>query len=183
MLNKIILLGFLITVVACQQAPTRIEEQTVNTYNKNLVLVDTRPAFEFATYSVPGSVNLNSNDFLVLKNAKTKKRVLDPDLAQTIERLARRGISPLKSIVLLADKSNSEENKKWKWFLAQLGVHDVVLLPIDNYKKLNKSLVPQANSDAAPVWTVQNQSLILKNAEFCFVTWSDKNCLNSLIIN
>ncbi|MEQ1723609.1 MAG: rhodanese-like domain-containing protein [Pseudobdellovibrio sp.] len=177
MLNKLVLFAFAIIVAACQQAPTRFEEQTVNTYNKNVVLVDTRPAFEFATYHVPGSVNLNSSDYLILKNAKTKKRVLDPDLAQTVERLARRGISPLKSIVLLADKSNSEENKKWNWLLMQLGVQDVVMLPIDNYKKMNKNLVPQAGAQAAPVWTVQNQKLILQKADLCFVTWSDANCL------
>jgi 3-mercaptopyruvate sulfurtransferase SseA len=177
MLNKFVLLALTIWVASCKQAPTRIEEESVNNYNKNVVLVDTRPAFEFAIYHIPGSVNLNSVDFLILKNSKTKKRIIDPDLSQTVERLARRGISPLKRIILLADKSNSEENKKWNWLLVQLGVQDVVVLPIENYKKMNKNLVPQADAEAAPVWSLQNQELILKNADLCFVTWSDKNCL------
>lgn len=177
MLNKLVLLALGFAVVACQQAPTRIEEESTNNYAKNVVLVDTRPAFEYATYHVAGSVNLNSESFLILKNAKMKTRALDPDMAQTIERLAKRGISPLKSVVLISDKANSVENKKWNWLFQQLDVKNVSMVPIEDYRKMNKNLVPQAEPEAMPVWEVRNQVNILKKADLCFVKWSDKNCL------
>lgn len=177
MLNKFLIVLSCFGVVACQQAPTRIEEESTNSYSKNVVLVDTRPAFEFATYHVAGSVNLNSESFLILKNAKLKTRVLDPDLTQTIERLAKRGISPLKSVILISDKADSIENKKWNWLLQQLDVKDISMVNIEDYRKINKNLIPQAESVSMPVWEVRNQVSLLKKADLCFVKWSDNNCL------
>lgn len=172
------ILSALFFIGACKQAPTRVQEESSNNYKKNVVLVDTRPAFEFATYHVAGSVNLNSENFLILKNSKTKTRVFDPDLNQTIERLAKRGISPLKSVFLISDKADSVENKKWNWLLQQLDVKNISMMTIEDYHKMNKNLIPQADPEAMPMWEVRNQMTILKKADLCFIKWTELDCRN-----
>ena len=156
------LLVVFILFAGCQIQPTIVKEESVNQFNKNLVLVDTRSAFEFTIHHITGSVNLNSGDFLILKNLKIEKRILDPDIGQTIERLAKRGVSPLKSIVLISNKKDSDENKKWNWLMRQLGFADVALTSLDDYRAHNKSLVTQANPEALPVWEIKNKEIILK---------------------
>lgn len=178
---KLIQLWLLATLFGCQLQPTQLKEESANQDNKNLVLVDTRSAFEFAGFHFSGSVHLNSEDFLILKNPQTKKRILDPDITQTIERLAQRGISPLKSVVLISDKKDSAENKKLSWLLRKLEITQVTMMGFDEYRVINKNRVLQAPSTAVPVWSVADTEVILKKADQCFVNWSvltsDKNCL------
>lgn len=112
---------------ACQMAPTKIKTE-VGGPAENTVLVDTRSSLEFSTYHVSGSVHLNTSDFLILKNANTQQRQFDPDLEQTIERLAKRGISPDKKIILISNKKDSEENQKWNWLLNKVEVKNVQMI-------------------------------------------------------
>ena len=70
-------LSFALTIlflVACQQKPTKSIEETSNSiFNVKTVLVDTRDSFSYTSFHIPGSVNLVSTDFLVLKDpVKTK---------------------------------------------------------------------------------------------------------------
>lgn len=160
----------------CQTKPTKIKEESANR-DKNTVLVDTRSSFEFAGFHFSGSVNLNSESFLILKNPKTKKRILDPDITQIIERLAKRGISPLKSVILISNKKDSNENKKMNWLLRKLEISDVTMMGFDEFRIINKNRVPQAPPESEPVWGVVDTQIILKNADQCFVNWSDENCI------
>ncbi|MEK6628283.1 MAG: rhodanese-like domain-containing protein [Bdellovibrionota bacterium] len=156
--------------------PTQINEESANQYNKNIVLVDTRSSFEFAGFHFSGSVNLNTESFLILKNPKTKKRILDPDITQIIERLAKRGISPLKSVILISNKKDSNENKKWNWLLRKLEIANVTMMGFDEFRVLNKNRVPKAPPESEPVWGIVDVQIILKNADQCFVNWSDESC-------
>ena len=115
----IFLFGLLI--VGCQSQPTVIRQEVGTQDFKDRVLVDSRSAFEYAGYHIAGSVRLNTGDFLILKNPKTEKRILDPDLNQIVERLAKRGISPLKQIVLLGSSVTDTEVLKWDPRLAAKG--------------------------------------------------------------
>lgn len=164
-------------ILGCQSKPTVIREESVNQYNKNVILVDTRSAFDYISFHISGSVNLNSGDFLILKNPKINKRILDPDIPQIIERLAKRGVSPLKTVLLISDKKDSVENKKWNWLLRKLDVRDVLMTSIDDYRAQNKNFAPQAQSESVPVWDVKNMKTILQNADQCFVNWSEDKCL------
>lgn len=162
-----------------QKATSSIEE-TVNAFADHTVLVDTRGAFEYASFHISGSVNLSTTDFLILKNPKSKLRILDPDLVQTIERLARRGISPNKKIILISDKANSDENKKWRWLLKNLQVEDITLVGMEEFRKKypNRAFAEPARS---AVWDLQTseflqKEFVLKKAPNCFVKWSDKIC-------
>ncbi len=162
------------------QKSTSTIEESVNVFAENTVLVDTRNAFDYASFHIVGSVNLMTADFLILKNPLAKRRIMDPDLIQTIERLARRGISPAKKIILISQKADSDENKKWQWLLKNLQVEDVSLAGIEEFRKRypNRQFAEPAR---APVWNLQTsedlqKEFILKKAPDCFVKWSDKIC-------
>lgn len=175
MLTRLFVIFFFI--LGCQSKPTVVRETSVNQYNKNVILVDTRSAFDYTSFHVSGSVNLNSGDFLILKNPKINKRVLDPDIPQIIERLAKRGVSPLKTVLLISDKKDSVENKKWNWLLRKLDVRDVLMTSLNDYRAQHKNSVPQAMPESVSAWEVKNIKTILQNADQCFVNWSDEKCL------
>lgn len=160
----------------CQSAPTKLKEEVGALAEDNVVLVDTRTALEYSTYHVSGSVHLSSQDFLILNNVAKKTRMLDPDLEQVVERLARRGISPLKKIKLLADKKDSIELKKWQWLLQQLSVLQVEIYGLQDYIEVNRPLRPKPEPQRAEVWIVENKKNILEKSKFCFVSFDVINC-------
>jgi thiosulfate/3-mercaptopyruvate sulfurtransferase len=158
---------------ACVPTATVIKEEVgSNERFVSPVLVDTRPNFQFTASHLPGSIRLESSDFIILKSAASQERIFDPDLQQTIERLAKRGISPLKRIILISEKADSLENKKWTWLLNQLGVLRIERVSLKSYVEKNK-LVPQAEPDPQAPWTVDNGLEIVKKAGDCFASWSE----------
>ena len=176
--NLILAVGF----TACLQKPTTSVEETVNIFKPNTVLADTRSAFLYTSWHVPGSVNLLSSDFLILKNAKEKVRIFDPDLDQTIERLAKKGIHPQRKVLLISETKNSDENKKWNWLLKNLGVDNVEFISVQDFKKKHPN-ARYSPSPSAEVWdpklsTELQQVFIFKKAASCFVNWSEKICEN-----
>lgn len=179
-MSKFIALFFLILFVGCQSKPTKVLEETVNVFAKDSVLVDTRSAFEFASFHIEGSINLNTSDYLVLKDPKKKTYVFDPDVAQTIERLAKRGIAPEKKIYLVGDKYNGIENKKWQWLLKNLEVEDVLLVEFNEFRKDYKNgRFSQAKSERPWILKTSEEyqkEFIHKKAKDCFVKWSDQIC-------
>jgi hypothetical protein len=166
----------LIIFAGCAQAPTKVEN-SVGGEPVGTVLADTRSHLEYTTYHVKGSVHLSSSDFLILKDARSKTRVLDPDLAQTVERLANKGISPLKTVVLVSETADAVENKKWNWLLRQLGVNDVNMISLAQFRVINSHLRPMPEPKRMPVWEIKNPKLILDNADKCFVNWSEETCV------
>lgn len=180
MIMKFVCLFVLLIVVGCQNSPTKVLEENVNVFGNNTVLVDTRSAFNFVSFHVPGSVNLNTSDYLILKNPKTSLRILDPDIQQTIERLAKRGINPNKRVILLSDSTESVESKKWRWLLRNIEVESVNLMTIAEFKKEYKAR-PFAEPKSESSWTLNTsedlqKEFIIKKSKDCFVNWSDKIC-------
>lgn len=159
----------------CQSKPTLVKTETVTPGPESLVIADLRPGFEFVSFHVPGSVHLDSADYLILKNTKPKKYALDADLEQTIERLARKGLSPDKKVLLLYSK-DIFEMKKWSWFLHQLGFNEVDSQLFGEYVDEHKNMRPRDNPEAVSVWSIQNSEAILKKSDSCFVKYSEKLC-------
>lgn len=174
---KYIAVLFLWALTSCQSPQTKIKQETGGEAPIMRVLVDTRSHLNYETYHISGSVHLHSSDFLILKSAVQKERVLDPDIAQIIERLARRGVSPEREIVLISDRHDSEENKKWNWLLLQLNVKNVIMMSLDGYRQANRNRVPTPLPERAAVWSVERPQLILQQSKNCFVSWSDRLCL------
>lgn len=175
-LQRVVILAVASGLTACAPTATVVKEEVgVNEKAIAPVLVDTRPNFQFTASHLQGSIHLESSDFIILKSAAKKERIFDPDLQQTIERLAKRGISPLKRIILISEKADSLENKKWTWLLNQLGVLHIERVSLKSYVEKNKP-VPMAEPDPQAPWTVENGPEIVKKAEKCFANWSD-SCL------
>ncbi len=163
----------LLSLSACVPTATVIKEEVApNQRVAAPVLIDTRPNFQFTASHLPGSLHLESSDYVILKSAATKERIFDPDLQQTIERLAKRGISPLKKIILISDKADSLENKKWTWLLNQLGVLNITRVSLKSYVQKNKP-IPQAEPDPQTPWAVDNAPEIVRKAADCFANWSE----------
>ena len=152
----------------------------MNVFAYNTVIVDTRSGFDYASFHIPGSINLESSQFLILKNPLKGLRIMDPDLVQIIERLARRGVSPEKKVILISQKANSDENKKWQWLLRNLQIEDISVTSLEEFRKKfpNRQFAEPTRSE---VWALQisedlQNEFILKKSSDCFVTWSDKKC-------
>lgn len=176
---------FILILSGCQQTPTKIMQESIDPYGDRTVLVDTRSSFKYTSYHIEGSVNLESSSFLVIKNPKKRTHEMDTDLAQTIERLAKRGISPNKRVILLSDRSDDVENKKWNWLLNRLEVLDVQKNSIEGFKKElaeRKRVDRFAIPDSVDPWVLKlsptlQDELILKKSQDCFVNWSETKCI------
>lgn len=179
-MSSLRILFLIFVVVGCQSKPTSLMEQSVNVFADNAVLVDTRDSFLFQSYHIPGSINLVTSDFLVLKNPKTKLRILDPNITEVIKRLALKGVSPQKKVILLSDVKQSVESKKWRWLLKNLEIENVVLITLNEFKKSQKT---NSFSEPTPAeeWDLhfsvelQNE-FIYKKSKDCFIKWSDSKC-------
>lgn len=174
---------YLVTLVSCQNAPTKVIQESAQSFEKNGVLIDTRSPFLYESSHIEGSSNLWWEDFLILKNPKSKIRVFDPDLKQTVERLAHKGITPQHTIYLIGSKADSLENKKWKWLLSYLEVKAVHMKSIDEIRKLKQGqmnrFAPAERENPWPLLTSEDfqKDLIENKAPRCFLKWDEKYCL------
>jgi len=182
-MQKIIFLMSFLLVFSCQQKPTKVIEESATVFKKNTVLIDTRSPLMFESFHIEGTQNLWWEDFVLLTNAKSKKRTFDPDLQQTIRRLAQKGIHPDMTVYLINDQSNSLENKKWKWLLSYLDVRNVELKSIADLRKSKTGSINRfAKTEPQLEWTLKTseefqKELIYKKIPKCFINWDEKNCL------
>lgn len=180
-LYLILACGFL--VFGCTQKPTKTISESVQIFEKKAVLIDTRNPLQFESFHIEGAQNLWWEDFIILANPKSKKRIMDPDLVQTIQRLAKKGIHPQKTIILINDQADAIENKKWAWFLSYLEIKDIKLRSLNDLKK---SMTGQNNRFAKPEaqkpWVLLTsedfqKDLVQKKSVDCFIGWNEKRCL------
>lgn len=182
-MQRLLLLFIGLALGACQQAPTKIAEESAQVFEKKAVLIDTRNPFIFESFHIEGSQNLWWEDFLILTQPKKRTRVLDPDLQQTVERLASKGIHPSKTIVLLNDRADAIENKKWKWLLSYLEIKNIELKSVSELKKSIKGQNNRfAKAEPQSPWKLLTsedfqKDLVMKKAQKCFLQWNEKSCL------
>ena len=183
MIKNSFLLLLSLVILSCQQKPTRISEESAQVFDARVVLIDTRSALNYESFHIEGSENLLVEDFLILQNPKSKIRIFDPDLAQTVERLAKKGIHPSKFIVLIGDKEDSIDNKKWKWLLSYLEISQIKTTSIDEVRKMKNPKWKKA--DRMPSWKLLTsedfQNDLIKNKiPRCFsvkiTKWDSKRC-------
>lgn len=151
-------------------APTKIKTE-VGGLSENEVLVDTRSSLEYTSYHVPGSVHVNSEDFLIVKDPKNKIRKIDSDIDQIIERLAGRGVGPNVNVQLICDDKDLTECFKWQWLLKNLGIAQVNSTRLSDYIQKNRPLRNRPQPARTFVWLATNKEYILKNSDTCFVSY------------
>lgn len=179
---RLFFVGLFLLLSACQLKPTSALEESAEVFGVRAVLMDTRTALDYISYHVPGSANLLVEDFLRLQNPLAKprnqKRFFDPNLPSVVERLAARGISPDRKVILIGYKKDSVENKKWKWLLNNLEVSDVTLYSFDQIRKIKNGRFAEVESQ--PAWTLKSgfevqKEFILNKAQKCFVRYYVKD--------
>lgn len=134
---KKLLAGFLL-LGACETQPTKVFENSkpVNaktstsdlsnelTITDKTIFVDTRSAFLFNLSHMPGAINLGWQEFAET-NGRYQRRLVK-DLYHSTRRLARLGIGPDSSIVVIGDgRSGQGEEGRLAWTLRYLGISDV----------------------------------------------------------
>lgn len=185
-------------LVGCQNKPTKIIQESANVFAIPTVLVDVRTAFEYESYHIPGSIRLSTEDFLILKDPKNKIRILDPDLPQLIERLAKRGIHPDRKIILLindfksldnsatqskessVDSASVVEAKKWNWLLRKLDIDSVQIKTLSEFKQETK-IKSFAEPQPLGIWSLKSsedliKEFLFKKSKDCFVRWNENIC-------
>lgn len=183
MIRKFLLAFLGLIFLGCQPKPTRVSEESAQVFDARVVLIDTRSALNYESFHIEGSENLLVDDFLILQNPKSKTRIFDPDLKQTVERLAHKGIHPSKFVMLIGDKEDSIDNKKWKWLLSYLEISQIKTISIDEVRKMKNPKWKKADSEKP--WKLLTsedfQNDLIKNKiPRCFskkiTQWDSKRC-------
>ncbi len=158
------LLVIVVAAVGCQQAPTKINQTASVDQNillknvsgelkveANTILVDARPAFEFSVAHAPGAVNLLWEDFAT-PNTPTPGKV-PKDISPIAHRLALHGIYPGAAILVMGNgKAGKGEEGRVAWSLVNLGVRDVQIASIDQFRVGMTNAEPKQRENVAP-WT------------------------------
>ncbi|MDX9732375.1 MAG: rhodanese-like domain-containing protein [Bdellovibrionales bacterium] len=129
-------IGLLLVAVGCQTKPTVVRETAERgfggekallgpiTLDEAVVVVDTRPKFDFSMARIPRSVSINWADY---SEAEPNKRGWPQrDIFAAARRLARLGIAPDSKVVIFGQGLEGQgEEGKVAWLLAYLGVENV----------------------------------------------------------
>ena len=150
----------LIFVLACQQKPTIVttENKTVlavepsvrKLVNADTIIIDARTPFEYGLNHVPGSINLQWQDFSV--PGSLNKGILDQDKFKLARRLALLGIDSESSVLIIGPGKKGEgQEGRLAWMFKLLGLTKVTTMNYD----LLKSQVAE-NSElrlvSKPMW-------------------------------
>ena len=182
--QSILIIGFGMVLLNCQQKPTRALEESVNVFNRPVLLLDTRRSLDYVSYHVSGANNVWWHDFVTIdsksSNSRKRRYIFDKDLAPLIERLANRGVSPEKTVYLIGYKQDSTENKRWAWLLKLLDIGEVKMISQDEARK--KFSGRRADPAAEPPWTLKTSiefqyEFIINKAQDCFLNYIDGKCM------
>lgn len=151
---KYFLLGFFIFLSACVQKPTKVyetqpaepkagEHAPGMKVDDKTVILDARPAFQFAISHLNGSQNVQWSDFAQREHPFEGE--LEKDLFFHARRLARLGIDLSTPVVIvgLGNQGHGEEGRI-AWTLKVMGVKDVRFVNIDYFS------LPLTQAEAEP---------------------------------
>lgn len=160
-------LALALTSLSCQQAPTVLttESKTVLVKEPSVrklitaktVLVDARSPFEFGLSHIPGSINLQWQDFSVPSNPN--KGFLDSNRFALARRLALVGVGPETPVLVIGSgREGDGQEGRLAWMFKVLGVEKVGTVKYDLLR------AQMANGDSArrpesqSVWKPQEDS-------------------------
>ena len=156
----VLFLGLSVALSACQQVPTVVttENKTIlvnepsvrKLVTEETVLVDARSPFEFGLSHIPGSINLQWQDFSI--PGSPNQGFLDLDKFKLARRLALVGIDPETPVLILGlgVKGDGAEGRL-AWMFKFLGITKVTTASYD----LMRAQMTQVNSHQPmprPIW-------------------------------
>ena len=136
---------------ASEAAPVKVDDQTV--------ILDARPAFQYAISHLNGSQNIQWSDFSQREYPYDGE--LEKDLFFHARRLARLGIDPATPVVIVGLGSNGHgEEGRVAWTLKVLGIKAVRFVNIDYFSMplTSEEAPPRENK---PIWKPQVDSSLV----------------------
>ncbi len=166
---------FLLSLTGCQTQPTKgYDNQTRPTAQKgeltiteNTVFVDARSPFLYNLSHLPKAINFSWEEFT--ESRKAWKGRLVKDLFNRTRRLARLGIGPDSSVVVIGEgKAGRGEEGRLAWTLNYLGVKDVHFASKDFFDQTKwvHGGKPEAPLPSVPMWKPNlNSNIIVDPSE------------------
>jgi len=167
-------------VGACATAPTKVKETVERKRDEagvsqsmpikitpQTIIVDARPAFEYSTAHVPGSVNMQWRSF----TDPERSGELHGDHFALARRLSWVGINPESHVVVVGNglRGNGEEGRI-AWMLSFLGVKNVQFAELDSLNFRLTNLVEENRPKSIPMWKPRVlESLVSSREEVIFV--------------
>lgn len=153
-------LGLILSLLACQQVPTVVttENKTIlvnepsvrKLVTEGTILVDARSPFEYGLSHIPGSINLQWQDFSI--SGGSNPGFLDADKFKLARRLALVGIDLETPVLILGLGINGDGSEgRLAWMFKYLGVQKVSTVSYD----LLRAQMTQVNSQqpaSRPIW-------------------------------
>ncbi|MDZ4662268.1 MAG: rhodanese-like domain-containing protein [Pseudomonadota bacterium] len=170
-------LAGLLLLGACETQPTKVFESSKPlipkavvyelSISEKTVLLDSRSVFLFNLSHMPGAINLSWDEFTD-SGAKTKGRLVK-DLYHSARRLARLGVGPESSIVVIGEgRDGKGEEGRLAWTLRYLGVTDVHFASKDYFDQTKWIHVKAAEIalPSIPSWKPKlNKAIIVEKEE------------------
>lgn len=157
MKKLLVLMSLMVFWIGCQQAPTKIyesnpvqikEEKTDQViddvkFTEKTIFIDARSPFEYSLSHLNGSLNVRPEEFT--QRELPFLGVLETDRFALTRWLARKGISPESSVVVVGKgPAGKGEEGRVAWNLLLLGVKDVQFASIEHFS------LPMSNAEAPP---------------------------------
>lgn len=132
--------------------------------SEKTVILDARPAFDFTVSHINGALPVRPEDFT--QREKSFLGLLEKDLFFHTRRLARMGITPESSVVVVGRGTQGQgEEGRVAWTLKYLGVRDVRFASMSYFHRPLSSLeAPPPKS--LPIWKpVTDKSLLIEKKD------------------
>lgn len=171
--------GVLVCLVGCQ-TPTKVKENPARKLDPvaeskkpievtaETVILDARPRFDYSVARIPRSISLQWWDFTE-PEAASRGRLQD-DLFALTRRLARIGIDPMTSVVVVGrGPEGGGEEGRIAWMLRYLGVGNVQFTKLEALRPRLTNVAEESGIAEKPMWKPQAvESLDVRRAELLF---------------
>lgn len=155
----------------CMTKPTKSFEQQplikkdLSSLPADVVLIDARPSFQYQLAHPSGAIGMSWQDFS--QKSEPFLGVLEKDLFFHSRRLARMGIGPESSVVVLGNGQQGQgEEGRIAWTLKVLGIKKVQIAHIDHFRMANSQSEPPPRA-ALPIWKPESpEAWEIGKAEF-----------------
>jgi len=167
----ILILFIFLPFIGCQSPPTKVfesgqgAEKSGEKIPRDVLVIDARPAFEYAISHLPGSLNMRWED--LAQKTEPYKGLLEKDLYFHARRLARYGISPKRKILMIGRGHQGKgEEGRLAWTFRVMGITNVTTKSIDAFSvPLTKQESPPFES--VPIWKPElDLSLVVEKDVF-----------------
>ena len=155
-LFRVGLFSVLLGLSGCMTQPTKSFEEEpalkkdLTSLSADVVLIDARPSFQHQLARPSGAIGMSWQDFS--QKSEPFLGVLEKDLFFHARRLARMGISPQSSILVLGNGQQGQgEEGRLAWTLKVLGISKVQIGHVNHFRMASSKAEAPPRA-AVPIW-------------------------------